>query len=202
MTDTIDSARADDAPLTTSKKTSAAVDAAADILVDKPGQGDADTLIGRTVTINRPRAELYAYWRDFSNLPAFMDNVERVEVLDATRSRWVVKAPGEGTVEWISQITEESEGEYIAWASIEGADVPNSGRIDFRDAQGGRGTVVTATILYDPPAGIIGRVIAKMFQREPAIQARRDLRRFKQLMETGEIATGARNRRLLDEGKN
>ena len=78
----------------------------------------------------------------------------------------------------------------------------NSGRIDFRDAQGDRGTIVTATILYDPPAGLIGKVIAKMFQREPAIQARRDLRRFKQLMETGEIATGARNRRLLDEGKN
>ena len=72
---------------------------------------------------------------------------------------------------------------------------------DQRDA-GARGTVIVATIDYDPPGGVIGKVIAKMFQREPAIQARRDLRRFKQLMETGEIATGARNRRLLDEGKN
>jgi uncharacterized membrane protein len=202
MTDTIDSARADDAPLTTSKRTSAAVGAALDSLIDKPGQGDADTLIGRTVTINRPRAELFAYWRDLTNLPAFMDNVERIEMLDGRRSRWVVKAPGDTTVEWTAVITEEREGEMIAWASEEGADVPNSGRIDFRDAQGGRGTIVTATILYDPPAGIIGKVIAKMFQREPAIQARRDLRRFKQLMETGEIATGARNRRLLEEGKN
>lgn len=202
MTDTIDSARADDAPLTTSKKTSAAVDAASVALIDKPGQGNADTLIGRTVTINRPRAELFAYWRDLTNLATFMDNIERIELLDDKRSHWVVKAPGDTTVEWTALITEERDGEVIAWASEEGADVPNSGRIDFRDASGGRGTIVTATILYDPPAGIIGKVIAKMFQREPAIQARRDLRRFKQLMETGEIATGARNRRLLEEGKN
>ena len=202
MTDATDPAGADDAPLTTSKRASAAVDAVLDTLIDKPGQGDADTLIGRTVTINRPRAELFAYWRDLTNLPTFMDNIERIEMLDGKRSRWVVNAPGDTAVEWTAVITEEREGEMIAWASEEGADVPNSGRIDFRDAQGGRGTIVTATILYDPPAGIIGKVIAKMFQREPAIQARRDLRRFKQLMETGEIATGARNRRLLEEGKN
>lgn len=202
MTETIEPAQADDAPLSTSKHSSAAVDAATETLIDRPVEGDADTLVGRTVTINRPRAELFAFWRDFTNLPRFMDNVERIELLDGDRSRWLVKAPGGGTVEWISQITDETDGDYIAWASIEGADVPNSGRIDFRDAQGDRGTIVTATILYDPPAGIVGKVIAKMFQREPAIQARRDLRRFKQLMETGEIATGARNRRLVEEGKN
>jgi uncharacterized membrane protein len=202
MADAIDPTRADDAPLTTSKHHSAAVDAATSSMIDAPADGSADTLVGRTVTINKPRAELYAYWRDFPKLATFMDNVERIEMLDDRRSHWVVKAPGGNTVEWVAAITDEREGEYIAWASEEGADVPNSGRVDFRDAQGDRGTVVTATILYDPPAGVIGKVIAKMFQREPAIQARRDLRRFKQLMETGEIATGARNRRLLDRGKN
>jgi uncharacterized membrane protein len=201
MADTIDPARADDAPLSTSKRSSAAVDAATEALIDKPGQGDADTLIGRTVTINKPRAELFAYWRDFANLATFMENVERVDVLDARRSHWVVKGPN-GNYEWTSAITEEQDGDFIAWASEEGADVPNSGRIDFADAQAGRGTIVTATILYDPPGGTIGKLIAKMFQREPAIQARRDLRRFKQLMETGEIATGARNRVLQEEGKN
>jgi len=154
------------------------------------------------VTIKRPRQELFAYWRDFANLATFMENVERIDVLGDKRSHWVVKAPGGKTVEWTSAITEEQDGSYIAWASEDGADVPNSGRIDFRDAQGDRGTIVSATILYDPPAGAIGKLIAKMFQREPAIQARRDLRRFKQLMETGEIATGARNKRLQDEGKN
>ncbi|OWK33438.1 SRPBCC family protein [Sphingomonas dokdonensis] len=201
MAETIDPVRADDAPLSTSKHHAAAIDAATQHY-DTPEQGDPDQLIGRTVTINRPRAELYAFWRDFANLPSFMDNVERIDVLDDRRSHWTVKAPGGTHVEWTAAITDEAEGEFIAWASEEGASVPNSGRIDFRDAQGDRGTIVTATILYDPPAGLIGKVIAKMFQREPAIQARRDLRRFKQLMETGEVATGARNRREREERKN
>ena len=105
---------------------------------------------------------------------------------------------GRRTAEWDARITAEEEGKSIAWTSEPGADVENSGRIEFKDA-GARGTVVTATILYDPPAGIIGKVIAKMFQREPAIQARRDLNRFKQLMETGEIATPAMNPKQFEE---
>jgi len=183
----------DDAPITTSKRSDRIVEASENLLERK-----GDTLVGRSVTINRPRAELYAYWRDFTNLASFMDNVERVDSIDDITSHWVVKAPGGKTVEWDAAITEERPDELIAWASTEGADVPNSGRIDFRDA-GDRGTVVTATILYDPPAGFIGKVIAKVFQREPAIQARRDLRRFKQLMETGEIATAARTRKQFEE---
>lgn len=183
----------DDAPPTTPKSRETR-DAALQTLPETRG----DTLIGRTVTINRPRAELYAYWRDFARLPTFMDNVERVDVLSPTRSHWVVKAPGGRTVEWDALVTEEKEGELIAWASTEDADVPNSGRIEFRDA-GDRGTIVTATIVYDPPAGVVGRLIAKMFQREPAIQARRDLRRFKQLMETGEVATSSRTRAQMHE---
>jgi uncharacterized membrane protein len=111
-----------------------------------------------------------------------------------------VKGPGGKSVEWDSVVTEEQPDQFIAWASEVGADVPNSGRIDFRDA-GARGTVVTATLLYDLPAGVVGKLIAKMFQREPAIQARRDLRRFKQLMETGEIATSSWTRAQLDEEK-
>ncbi len=196
MGDTLDTPPRDDAPLATSKD-SAAVDVATEKLVAPRG----DTLIGRAVTINRPRAELFAYWRDLTQLATFMENVERIDLLSAKQSHWVVKAPGGRTAEWTATITEERDGELIAWASDPGADVPNSGRVEFRDA-GGRGTVVTATILYDPPGGTIGKLVAKMFQREPAIQARRDLRRFKQLMETGEIATGARNKRLQDEGKN
>ncbi|MDB5706154.1 MAG: cyclase [Sphingomonas bacterium] len=183
----------DDAPLATSKL-GGAVDQATEELIEAKG----DSLIGRAVTINRPVAELFAYWRDFANLATFMENVERVDVLDDRRSHWVVKAPAGKTVEWDAVVTEEAKDSFIAWASGEGADVPNSGRIDFRDA-GARGTVVTATILYDPPAGMIGKLIAKMFQREPAIQARRDLRRFKQLMETGEIATAAMNRTQFEK---
>lgn len=197
MSDSLDQVRRDDAPLTTSTHHSEAVEAETGSRIAARG----DTLIGRTVTINRPRAELFAYWRDFANLATIMENVERIDVLDDKRSHWVVKAPGGKTVEWDSVVTDETDGKCIAWASEPGADVPNSGRIEFRDA-GERGTVVTATILYDPPAGVIGKLIAKMFQREPAIQARRDLRRFKQLMETGEIATAARTRAELEEEKN
>jgi uncharacterized membrane protein len=197
MSDSLDQVRRDDAPLTTSTHHSEAVEAETGNRIAARG----DTLIGRTVTINRPRAELFAYWRDFANLATIMENVERIDVLDDKRTHWVVKAPGGKSVEWDSVITDESDGDHIAWASEPGADVPNSGRVEFRDA-GERGTVVTATILYDPPAGVIGKLIAKMFQREPAIQARRDLRRFKQLMETGEIATAARNRAEREEEKN
>jgi uncharacterized membrane protein len=185
----------DDAPLDTSKTGEGQRAAAVEV-----GAQDGDSTLGRSVTINRPRAELFSYWRDLANLPNFMDNVERIDTLSPTRSHWVVKAPGGKTVEWDATITEEQADDFIAWASDEGADVPNSGRIEFRDA-GDRGTVVTATIAYDPPAGFIGKTIAKLFQREPAMQARRDLRRFKQLMETGEVATAARTGKQLQEEK-
>ena len=185
----------DSAPPKTSKRDDA-VDRATDALVEPKG----GTLAGGVVTINRPRDELFAYFRDFANLPSFMDNVERIDVLDARRSHWVVKAPAGRTVEWDAEITEETPGESIAWTSAEGADVPNSGRVEFRDA-GARGTVVNATILYDPPGGAIGKLVAKLFQREPNIQARRDLRRFKQLMETGEVATSSRTLAQLGEEK-
>ncbi|WP_404710376.1 SRPBCC family protein [Sphingomonas sp. MMS24-J13] len=193
MPDTLE--RRDDAPLSASKRSDAVSDAT-ETLIEARG----DNLVGRAVTINRPAGELYAYWRDLTNLATFMDNVVSVTPIDDKRSHWVVKAPAGRIVEWDASITEEREGELIAWASEEGADVPNSGRVEFRDA-GARGTVVIATILYDPPAGAIGKLIAKMFQREPAIQARRDLRRFKQLMETGEIATSSRTRAQLAEEK-
>lgn len=194
MADTMNRASQDDAPLSTANDQRQAVDDATDGLIVQRG----DKLVARAVTINRPRAELYAFWRDFNNLPAVLDNVVRIEVLDRERSHWVVKSPGGGIVEWDSRITEDRDGELIAWASEEGADIPNSGRIEFRDA-GSRGTVVVATINYDQPFGTLGRVISRIFQREPKMQAQRDLRRFKQLMETGEIATSSRTQKQLEE---
>lgn len=148
-----------------------------------------DTLVGRTVTVDRPRSELYAAWRDFARLPDFMENLRSVEILSDTRSRWTVKAPGEANLTFETEITEDVPGEVIAWQSTEDAPVPNSGRVTFRDAPGGRGTQVELRIAYDPPGGAVGQMAAKLFQREPNIQARRELKRFKQLMEAGEIAT-------------
>ncbi len=183
----------DDAPAATSKRRDAA-----DTVTESLIEGQGSSVVGRSVTINRPASELYAYFRDFTNLPHFMENVVSIEVTDDKESHWTVKAPAGATVEWDARVTQEEPDRFIAWTSEPGADVANSGRIEFRDA-GERGTVVTVTIAYDPPGGVIGKVIAKMFQREPAIQARRDLRRFKQLMETGEIATPAMNPKQYEE---
>jgi len=153
--------------------------------------GDEKAIVGRTVTINRPREEIYAFWRDFSNLTTIMENVERIDVVDDRRSHWVVKAPAGRSVEWDAIVTEDEPGRLIAWESAEGADVKSSGRVEFLDAAPGRGTMVRATIAYDPPGGTIGEWIAKLFQREPNVQARRDLRRLKQYLETGEVTTSA-----------
>ncbi len=149
------------------------------------------TVVGRSVTIAKPRQELYAYWRDFKNLASFMENVDEVAVVDGRKSRWTIRAPGETDIDFVSTIVDDRPGEEIAWESEEGAPVRNSGRVTFTDAPANRGTIVDLTIAYDPPGGALGQMIAKLFQREPHIQARRDLKRFKQLIETGEIATSA-----------
>lgn len=185
MSQSISHTTGDDAPLSAARSPDASQ-------MD-PEMSDNDELIGRTVTINKPRKELYAFWRNFENLATFMENIESISVIDEARSHWIVQAPAGKKVEWDSLVTEDISGELIAWTSTEESEIKHSGRIEFRDAQGGRGTEVVATILYDPPAGAMGKIVAKLFQKEPKIQSRRDLRRFKQLMETGEIATAAIN---------
>lgn len=162
-----------------------------DVQAEAIGREGEDAVIGRTVTINRPREEIYTFWRNFANLAQVMENVERIEVQDDRRSHWVVKAPAGKTVEWDSVVTEDEPGRLIAWQSVEGADVKSSGRIEFLDAAPGRGTMVRATFSYNPPAGWLGEWIAKLFQREPNVQARRDLRRLKQFLETGEVTSSA-----------
>lgn len=174
----------DDAPLSAARDPDATADAAAGIQTR-----EGDSLIGRTVSINRPRSALYDAWRNFTLFPRFMENVQSVTRLDAKRSHWVVAAPGGQSVEWDSLIDEDRPGELISWHSEPGASVHHTGRVEFSEASSGRGTVVRLTLAYDPPLGAVGKVVAKLFQREPNIQARRELRRFKQLMETGEIST-------------
>lgn len=167
---------------------------------DSPGYtmrqdtGDYD-VTGRTVTIGKPRAELFAFFRDFQNLPQFMENLEAVVPAGETgRNIWKIKAPMGRTVDVETEIVREEEGELIAWRSVEGSDIDTEGRVKFRDAPGERGTQVQLIVAYKPPAGEIGRLVAKLFQREPSVQARHDLKRFKMLMETGEIATSARRK--------
>lgn len=152
-------------------------------------------VVGRTVTIARPREELFAFWRDFANLATFMENIVSVKPTgDNGRAVWTILAPAGRTVEVETEIVREEPGELIAWRSVEGSQIDTEGRVTFTDAPGERGTRVGVRVAYKPPAGELGRVVAKLFMREPAIQARHDLKRFKMLMEAGEIATSARRK--------
>ena len=144
--------------------------------------------------INKPRSELYAYFRDFQNLPTFMENLEAVRPQGGKVSTWVIKAPAGKTVEVETAVVSDKKDEMIAWASTENSAIDTRGRITFKDAPGGRGTYVTLVVAYDPPAGVLGKWAAKLFRREPEVQARVELKRFKMLMETGEIATSANQR--------
>lgn len=151
-------------------------------------------IVGRSVTINRPRHELFAYWRDFTNLPTFMHAIESIQMTGDKRSVWKVKAPAGQHVTLETELTAVVENQSIGWRSVEGSQIRTAGLVRFEDAPADRGTVVTTEIAYEPPGGDIGRLVAKLFQVEPNIQARHELKRFKQLMEAGEIATGANHR--------
>lgn len=145
--------------------------------------------VEKSVTVNRSPEELYRFWRNFENLPQFMNHLESVKDTGNGRSHWVAKAPAGKTVEWDAEVYNEKENELIAWRSLEGADVDNAGSVRFEPATGGRGTVVRVTLKYDPPGGALGALVAKLFGEEPSQQIEEDLRRFKQVMEAGEAAT-------------
>ena len=164
----------------------AIVGAAVPFMFSGRGSGSTrqeSTTVEESVIINRPPQQIYDFWRDFTNLPRFMDNIESVTKLNEVRSHWVIKAPAGTKVEFNSLVTEDIPGRLIAWKSEEGASVPNRGRVEFIETSDGGGTNVRATISYDPPAGAFGRIVAKLFQREPGVQARQDLDRLKQLLE-------------------
>lgn len=141
----------------------------------------------KSITINRSPEDLYRFWHDFQNLPSFMEHLKSVRVTDERRSHWVVKAPGGTTVEWDAEITEDRPHELLAWRSLNGSDVDHSGSVRFMPASEGRGTVVKVDLRYSPPGGVLGPTIAKLFAEEPGQQIEDDLRRFKQVMETGEV---------------
>lgn len=146
--------------------------------------------VEKTVTIqNKSPEELYRVWRNFENLPTFMKHLKSVTVLDDRRSRWVANAPLGTSVEWDAEIITDQENQLIAWASVAGADVDNSGFVRFQSARADRGTEVKVVIEYSPPGGGLTVAIAKLFGEEPEQQIGDDLSRFKMLMETGEIAT-------------
>jgi uncharacterized membrane protein len=141
----------------------------------------------KTITVNRSPEEVYNFWRDLENLPSFMYHLESVQSTGGNRSHWVARGPAGVRVEWDAEITEDRPGELIAWRSVEGSDVDNRGWVEFEPAPGGRGTIVRVNLQYNPPGGRIGAGIAKLLGKEPGQQVQDDLRRFKQIMETGEV---------------
>ncbi len=143
--------------------------------------------VKRSVTVNRPLEDVYAFWHDFQNLPRFMEHLESVEITGERRSHWKAKAPAGTTVEWDAEVTGDWENELIAWRSVGTAPVHNEGIVHFSTAPGGRGTEVHVDLRYDPPGGSFTAAIAKLFGEEPGVQIADDLGRFKQVMETGEV---------------
>lgn len=143
--------------------------------------------VNKSIVINATPEELYQFWRDFQNMPRFMRHLESVQVTGEGRSHWIAKAPAGTTVEWDAEVTDERPNELIAWRSLENADVYNSGSVRFEQAPGGRGTIISVEIDYNPPGGVVGAVVAKLFGEEPGQQVDGDLRRFKQVIETGEV---------------
>ena len=143
--------------------------------------------VKKAITVNVSPEEAYTFWRKLENLPRFMAHLDSVRMMDQRRSYWTARAPLGATVEWSAEITEDRPNQLIAWRSLEGADVPNSGLVRFDPAPGGRGVEVHVELTYDPPGGIIGATIARLFGEEPSQQVDGDLRRFKQVLEVGEV---------------
>ena len=137
--------------------------------------------------VNRAPEEVYAFWRNFENLSRFMKHLESVVDHGDGRSHWVAKGPAGSTVEWDATIIADVPDEVITWRSLEGSDVDHAGAVRFERAPGGRGTIVKVNIQYNPPAGVVGATVAKLFGEEPEQQLDDDLRRFKQVMEIGEV---------------
>jgi uncharacterized membrane protein len=151
------------------------------------GRGRDGMHAAASITVKRPRNEVYRYWRSLENLPAFMQHLEAVRTDGDGHSHWIAKAPVKKKVEWDAEVVEDRPGELIAWSSLKGADVGNAGSVRFRDAPGGRGTEVWVELDFSPPGGYAGAAVAKLFGEHPQQQVRDDLRRFKQVMEVGEV---------------
>jgi uncharacterized membrane protein len=154
---------------------------------EQAGRAARGVHVQKTLTVNKPIEQVYEFWRDVEKLPRFMSHLVSVEHLGEGRSRWRAKGPAGMTFSWDAEIVEDRPHELISWRSVPGGGVRNRGAVHFERAPGARGTEVRVELEYEPPAGEIGKAVAWLFGEEPEQQVRDDLRRFKQLMETGEI---------------
>lgn len=156
-------------------------------VANKPtGVGKQNVRVEAEVTVNRPREELYRIWRNFENLPVFMDHIVSVTETDDTNSHWVIRAPAGMVVSWDAHVVNDIENELIAWETVEGSGVDNAGSVHFED-DGEDGTRIRIVLRYDPPADLFGAFVAKFLGNDPQRQIEQDLRRFKQIMEVGSM---------------
>lgn len=155
--------------------------------------GGSEAPVEGAIIVNRPAEELYAFWRDVTNLSRFMSRIAKVEATGERTSHWTAKTVAGVSLAWDSEITDDQPNRRIAWRATKGATVDTAGEVTFTPAPGGRGTVVRVSMHYRPPGGVVGSMVAKVLGKAADLQLRADLRRFAQLMETGELTTNARN---------
>jgi uncharacterized membrane protein len=147
-----------------------------------------------TVSLNKPRAEVYSFWRKLENLPRFMKHLEKVEERDQSRSEWTAKGPaGVGSVSWEAEIVEDQPGEFISWRSLPGSTVDNAGQVRFADSP--NGTDIKVQMTYRLPAGDVGGVAAKLFSPMAEKIMKDDIRSFKEVMETGQVSAKTNKRK-------
>lgn len=147
------------------------------------------TKVEHAVTVNKPAADVYRFWRDLENLPRFMTHLLDVDTTTDGRSHWIARGPLGLKLEWDAEIVTDAPNKTIAWKSLDGADVDTAGSVHFIELPHGRGTEVRVSLKYDPPAGKLGTAIAKLIGTSPEAQIKADMRRFKWIMEAGEIPT-------------
>jgi uncharacterized membrane protein len=148
---------------------------------------DGAMRLTHSIAVNKPRQELYSFWKNLENLPRFMYHLQSVQALDERRSHWVTKGPGGTRVEWDAEITEDRPDEMLGWRSLPGSRVETSGAVRFEDRPGGRGSIVRVEMQYRAPAGWMGTALAALFNQAPGQQIYDDLKRFKQIVEIGEV---------------
>ena len=136
-----------------------------------------------SVIVNRPRAEVYAFWRKLENLPLFMKHLESVDEIDEFTSAWKVRIPGGlGHIRWEAEIVKEEEGTVLSWQSVQGASIRNAGKINFSDTPA-QGTRIDALISYHAPLGRFGEEISHLLTPIFSEMIENDILGFKHFIE-------------------
>jgi uncharacterized membrane protein len=153
----------------------------------KLAESSEGQLLNAFITVNKPVAEVYAFWKDPQNFPSFMEQLESVRITSGRRSHWTARGPAGLTVEWDAETITDTPNEMISWSSVDDSDIQNTGTVRFRPASGNRGTEVELEMDFKPKGGAVGAKVASFFSALPKTQMMNDLRRFKQMIEIGEI---------------